>query len=137
MNEEADAGDLWEGLTPNQKELAKTYFLVTVLGKCNIHNHCLLSPLMKYALDLVVRDRETVGICAKNPYVFALPASEESFLRHSPILKDLADSLEVQHMETKNMRKYLATTFQVSCFLSCVKMNPHLALKKMRRTLIK
>ena len=111
MNQSAAVEEINEGLTP-QQELAKQYFLVMVLGKCNLHNYCLLNLSMKYTLDLLVRDRETVGITEKNPY--AIPAKEDSFLRHSPILKDLADSLGVEHMQTKNMRKYLATTFQVS-----------------------
>jgi hypothetical protein len=115
LNRSVDKGDIYAGLTPRQKEIAEDFYLITVLGKCNLHNHCLLSKTMKAALDLIVRDRETVGnIMEINPFVFAIPQKEDSFLRHSPILKDLADSLGVENMATKNMRKYLATTFQVS-----------------------
>lgn len=117
-------GDLYAGLSARQKEIAEEFYLVTVLGKNNLHNHCLLTVTMKRALDLLISEREVVGgIRKKNPFVFAVPHTDDSFLRHSPILKDMADTLGVKHMETKNMRKYLATTFQVTCHFFTVKVD--------------
>lgn len=114
LNVGVSEGDLYAGLTPHQKDLAKKHFLVTVLGKNNLHNHCLLTSTMKIALDTIIRDREDVGkIKMRNPFVFAVANTDDAFLRHSPMLRELSEMFGVKHMETKNMRKYLATTFQV------------------------
>jgi hypothetical protein len=75
---------------------------------------------MKHALDMIINNRKVGCILPENPYVFATPHSEESFLRPSAILKRFQEYYGVQHMETRNMRKYLATSFQVIFYFKII-----------------
>lgn len=112
--------DIYAGLTENQKKIASEHHLITVRGKNNLDNHVLLTIPMKHALDMIINNRKVGCILPENPYVFATPHSEESFLRPSAILKRFQEYYGVQHMETRNMRKYLATSFQVIFYFKII-----------------
>lgn len=84
----------------------------------NRHNYVLLDQQMQRALDLIITHREQCGVLPENKYVFALSSSVEGFIRHSTELRKLRLEIGVKNVSTTQMRKYLATSFQVRYFLT-------------------
>ena len=83
-------------------------------GKCNNHNFIILSPLMQQAFKEVISNRALGNILEDNPFIFARGYSKDGFIRHSPVLRAFIEEFGVKNMETRKMRAYLATTFQVT-----------------------
>jgi hypothetical protein len=68
-------------------------------------------------MELIISHREDCGVLAQNVYVFALSESVEGYIRHSTELRKLRDEIGVKNVSTTQMRKYLATSYQVGYFI--------------------
>ncbi len=67
-------------------------------------------------MDLVIQHREECGLLPDNRFVFGLAGSREGYIRHSTELRKLRDEIGVENVSTTQMRKYLATSYQVRYF---------------------
>jgi len=113
LNEQLKSEEMFAKLTPEEKKLAESTCLITVIGKNNRNVYVLLDPTMKAAFDLIVKHREVFGILPENEFVFARPCTKDGFMRHSAFPKEFQNEIGVKNMSTRQMRKYLATSLLV------------------------
>jgi len=106
-------------LNDEQKENARRYKLVTVVGKNNKDNFCLLNEQVVEALNLIIEDRVTVGqMLPENQFVFGLPGTRDSFIRHYKAMKSFSEKFGVTNVNTRAMRIYFCTNAQLIAKLS-------------------
>ncbi|KAF7646071.1 hypothetical protein LDENG_00194130 [Lucifuga dentata] len=65
--------DIYETLSPLEKELSKLLTRIEVRGKRGRKVLIFLTDRMKETAELIIEKREEVGIPAENPYLFARP----------------------------------------------------------------
>ena len=88
-----------------------------VIILCDLSFVYALVPLdVKEALDLLIRVRTQIGISPANEYLFAVPNTENSFLRGDVVVRKMAGLFNLRKpelMKSTKLRQYLATTMQV------------------------
>ena len=70
-------------------------------------------------MDLFVEKRAQLGIQSVNPFLFAIPNTPRSYIRGHAALRKLVDSFQLDQpklIKATSLRKYLATTMQVSAY---------------------
>jgi len=93
--------------------------MVEIHGKRGRKVPVILTPEMINGIDLLIKTRETVGIAADNPYVFARPSRQSlEPMRAWDCLKKLATQCEPplsnpSNITSTKLRKYIATISQV------------------------
>jgi len=105
--------DVNSSLTARQKHVAKDMGLICVIGKAQVNNYILLPPYAQAALDAILKNRPIGEIAPDHKYVFA-QRNNDKYIEHGRPLKKAIDECGVKNMETRNMRKHLATAFRVS-----------------------
>jgi hypothetical protein len=89
--------------------------MVQLPGKRNRRVPLLITPDVKSAMEVLVRNRRYSGIPDNNPYFFA-SNSPTGYLDHWRVLKDLAEAAQLDHPElvtSTALRKYISTVAQV------------------------
>ncbi|XP_071830278.1 uncharacterized protein [Apostichopus japonicus] len=113
--EKCQIDELAHNLNALEKELSKRYQLVKIVGKRGRPVAVIIPPECSESLKLIIDQRESFGIPAGNPYVFARSTSA-SFLDGGECLSEVITGLDLEAPETiksTKMRQYAATVSQV------------------------
>lgn len=109
METEIEQGDeIFISLNAAERQAALSHHLVMVKGKKNRPNCVIFTDTLKAAVDLLIEKRLVCEIPPSNQYVFALPGSQ-TFINHSPVMRQMRNLFQVKNMETRKVRKYVAT----------------------------
>lgn len=65
--------DIYETLSPLEKELSKILTRIEIWGKRGKKVPVFLTERMKESIDLLAKRREEAGVLAQNPYLFSRP----------------------------------------------------------------
>lgn len=107
--------DIYETLSPLEKELSKLLTRIEIRGKRGRKVPVFLSDRMKESIDLLVKKRETAGVPAKNPYLFARPGGM-THIRGCDCLRKYADQSKAENpqlLRSTKLRKQVATLCQL------------------------
>jgi hypothetical protein len=104
-------GAIFASLTAEEKSYAKDHFLIRVRGKRNRVNDVIVTNSVREAMELLIKMRKEVGVLDTNQFVFAIPYYSTS-LNSSTVMKKFIDEFGVANMETRMIRKFLATIIQ-------------------------
>merc|ERR1712072_1483609 len=66
---------------------------------------------MKSRVDLLIENREKIGLSEKNRYIFGIPG-KESHLRPWDILRSFCDKFGTNNLTSTSLRRYLVTSLQ-------------------------
>jgi len=102
------SGAIFESLSEEEKQCAQELFVVDVRGKGGRINHIIINKACRDGLDLLLATRSECGVPDDNPYMFAIPG-HGGFLLSTPTLRKFINHFEVKNMQTRNIRKLVAT----------------------------
>ena len=103
--------ELFGSLPDDQVVLAKNHFQCLTIGKKGRHVPIILTLGMKARVDLLIKNREKVGLTERNRYIFGIPG-KESHLRPWDILRSFCDKFGTNNLTSTSLRRYLATSLQ-------------------------
>lgn len=117
----ATTGEIFNSLTPEEKEAAQAHKLIILNGKKNKNNPCILDAPMAKALDLLVEFRDVASMHPENKFIFAIQSSQNSYLDPGKLRAKFVKEANVDpsNMVVRGMRKYVVTSQQVS-FHRCI-----------------
>ncbi|XP_029985631.1 uncharacterized protein LOC115416058 isoform X4 [Sphaeramia orbicularis] len=107
--------DIYETLSPLEKELSKLLTRIEVRGKRSRKVPIFLTERMKNSVDLLVTWREKAGVLEENPYLFARPGVMTS-IRGCDCLRKYAVESKAENPEllrSTKLRKQVATLCQL------------------------
>ena len=103
------------------KILARRNTLVKTRGKRDgEYVFLLVKPEVQASLNLLIEKRSEMGILEENRFLFPIPAKAKSYLRGSDVIAKFANKCALRDRRSFTstaLRKYLATTLQVSAML--------------------
>ena len=76
--------NILKNLTQLEREMSDLHLLVKIKGKCNSKLHLLLPNYVEEVLDVLIADRELIGISPTNVYVY--PGTKETYKEPWPVL---------------------------------------------------
>lgn len=83
--------DIFNSLTEESKKTAKQYYRCEIRGKLARNVPVLFHLNHLTAIELLIQYRVDVGISANNPYVFAIPGGDNTFLRACNLLRKFSE----------------------------------------------
>lgn len=107
--------DIYETLSPLEKELSKLLTRIEVRGKRSRKVPVFLTERMQESIDLLIKRRDEAGIPAENPYLFARPGAMTN-IRGCDCLRKYAEESKVENPEllrSTKLRKQVATLCQL------------------------
>ncbi|KAI4795630.1 hypothetical protein KUCAC02_029766 [Chaenocephalus aceratus] len=107
--------DMYETLSPLEKELSKLLTRIEIHGKRGRKVPVFFTERMKQSIDLLIKWRDEAGIPADNPYLFARPGAMTN-IRGCDCLRRYADESKAEHPEllrSTKLRKQIATLCQI------------------------
>ncbi|XP_059397943.1 uncharacterized protein LOC132137505 [Carassius carassius] len=107
--------DIYETLSPLEKELSKILTRIEIRGKRGKKVPVFLTERMKESIDLLVKRREEAGVPAENPYLFARPGVMTN-IRGCDCLRKYAEESKAENPEllrSTKLRKQVATLCQL------------------------
>lgn len=107
--------DIYETLSPLEKELSKLLTRIEVRGKRGRKVPVFLTERMKESIDLLIKRRNEAGIPAENPYLFARPGAMTN-IRGCDCLRKYAEESKAENPEllrSTKLRKQVATLCQL------------------------
>ncbi|XP_067291008.1 uncharacterized protein [Pseudorasbora parva] len=107
--------DIYETLSPLEKELSKILTRIEIRGKRGKKVPVFLTDRMKESIDLLVKRREEAGVPAENPYLFARPGVMTN-IRGCDCLRKYANESKAENPEllrSTKLRKQVATLCQL------------------------
>nr|XP_033470397.1 uncharacterized protein LOC117249113 [Epinephelus lanceolatus] len=107
--------DIYETLSPLEKELSKLLTHLEVQGKRGRKVPVFLTQRMKESIDLLINRRDEAGIPAENPYLFARPGTMTN-IRGCDCLQKYAEESKAENPEllrSAKLRKQVATLCQL------------------------
>lgn len=107
--------DIYETLSPLEKELSKLLTRIEVRGKRGRKVPVFFTERMMESIDLLIKWREEAGIPGENPYLFARPGAMTN-IRGCDCLRKYAEESKVENPEllrSTKLRKQVATLCQL------------------------
>lgn len=104
-------GVIYASLTEEEKEYAACHHIIRVKGKRNRVNDVIITDAIKESMDLLTACRKECGVPESNEFIFAVPGYSGN-LQSSPVMKKFKEEYNVENMDTRKIRKYLATIVQ-------------------------
>lgn len=107
--------DIYETLSPLEKELSKLLTRIEVRGKRGRKVPVFLTERMQESIDLLIKRRDEAGIPAENPYLFARPGAMTN-IRGCDCLRKYAEESKAENPEllrSTKLRKQVATLCQL------------------------
>lgn len=107
--------DIFETLTPLEKELSKTLTRIEIRGKRGRKVPILLPDRTKVSIDFLIEKRKEAGVPDQNPFVFARP-SVMTNIRGCDCLRRFAEESRAENPEllrSTKLRKQVATLCQL------------------------
>ncbi|KAL1272198.1 hypothetical protein QQF64_028060 [Cirrhinus molitorella] len=107
--------DIYETLSPLEKELSKLLTRIEIRGKRGKKVPVFLTKRMKESIDLLIQRREEAGVLAENPYLFARPGVMTN-IRGCDCLRKYAQESKAENPEllrSTKLRKQVATLCQL------------------------
>ncbi|KAJ4936945.1 hypothetical protein JOQ06_001529 [Pogonophryne albipinna] len=107
--------DIYETLSPLEKELSKLLTRIEIRGKRGRKVPVFFTERMKESIDLLIKWRDEAGIPADNPYLFARPGAMTN-IRGCDCLRRYADESKAENPEllrSTKLRKQVATLCQL------------------------
>lgn len=90
--------DIYETLSPLEKELSKILTRIEIRGKRGKKVPVFLTERMKESIDLLAKRREEAGVLAENPYLFARPGVMTN-IRGCDCLRKYAEESKAENPE--------------------------------------
>lgn len=113
----SNSQELMGSLTDVEKELARKFKLIEIMGKRGKKVPVLLTEEMFLAVSKLMETRNSVGIPSQNEYVFARPSGGSlGHIRAPDCLRWVVDEVPLEAPElirSTKLRKYIATVTQV------------------------
>ncbi|XP_054863262.1 uncharacterized protein LOC111580683 isoform X2 [Amphiprion ocellaris] len=107
--------DIYETLSPLEKELSKSLTRIEVRGKRGRKVPVFFTDRMKESIDLLIKIRDEAGVPAENPYLFARPGVNTN-IRGCDCLRKFAEESKAENPEllrSTKLRKQVATLCQL------------------------
>lgn len=107
--------DIYETLSPLEKELSKLLTRIEMRGKSGKMVPVFFTERMKESIDLLIKRRDEVYIPPENPYLFARPGAMTN-MRGCDCLRKHAEESKAENPEllrSPQLRKQVATLYQL------------------------
>ncbi|XP_051929371.1 uncharacterized protein LOC127605660 [Hippocampus zosterae] len=107
--------DIFETLSPLEKELSKLLTRIEVRGKRGRKVPVFFTERMKESIDVLIEKREDAGIPIENPYLFARPGAMTN-IRGCDCLRKYAEESNAENptfLRSTKLRKQVATLCQL------------------------
>lgn len=108
--------DLFRSLSDMSKEIAKKYIRFTIRGKLYRTVGVIVDISVFECMQLIILQRNKVGVSKNNPYIFGLPGEHEkeySHLQACQMMRKFSEFYGAEHpnrLRGTNLRKHIATT---------------------------
>ncbi|KAL3289322.1 hypothetical protein HHI36_003752 [Cryptolaemus montrouzieri] len=115
MIDEKTDKDLYEALSNENKDLAKKYVRVRIMGKLQRTVTVILHKELVQCLELLLKYRQKMEVPENNPYVFGIPSGmkkEITYLRACALMRKYSEECGAVHPErlrATKLRKHIAT----------------------------
>ncbi|KAL3276329.1 hypothetical protein HHI36_024421 [Cryptolaemus montrouzieri] len=115
MIDEKTDKDLYEALSNENKDLAKKYVRVRIMGKLQRTVTVILHKELVQCLELLLKYRQKMEVPENNPYVFGIPSGmkkEITYLRACALMRKYSEECGAVHPErlrATQLRKHIAT----------------------------